>query len=154
MRRVRLLLVEDSAEDRRIYQRLLRGDSACEYEFAEAWSGEEALRALEEVEPDCVVIDYQLPDMNGAELLQLVRRVVAPERCPALLMLTGRGDEAIAVEAMKAGAHDYLRKSALTAETLKLRAGVDGAEDVSSPIAASRPSRWEGVTLGFIDVVT
>ncbi|NET55617.1 MAG: GAF domain-containing protein [Symploca sp. SIO2E6] len=64
---------------------------------------------------DCVLLDYRLPDGNGLRLVKAVRRVGI--KVP-LIVLTGQGDEQIAVELMKAGASDYLPKSKVSPESL------------------------------------
>ena len=64
---------------------------------------------------DCVLLDYRLPDGNGLSLVKAVRR--AGIKVP-LVVLTGQGDEQIAVDLMKAGASDYLPKSKVSPETL------------------------------------
>jgi DNA-binding NtrC family response regulator len=70
-------------------------------------SGEEGLEAMESARPDAVVLDHNLPGKDGLSVLRLMR-----EREPQLpvVMATGHGSEQVAVEAMKAGAFDYLIK--------------------------------------------
>ena len=72
-----------------------------------AASGEEGLELLEAARPDVVVLDHNLPGKDGLSVLRLMR-----EREPQLpvVMATGHGSEQVAVEAMKAGAFDYLIK--------------------------------------------
>src|SRR5919199_402175 len=70
---------------------------------------------LNEPSFECVLLDYRLPDGDGLALVQKVRG--AGLKVP-LIVLTGQGDEQIAVELMKAGASDYLSKSKLSPETL------------------------------------
>ena len=74
-------------------------------------SGQEALRTLADLSPSLVLLDYSLPDMTGAALLDLVRM-------PPFIVTTGAGDERIAVDMMKRGALDYLVKDALFLDTL------------------------------------
>ena len=111
---MRILVVDDSPEDRESYRRFLAAlvpppvvDSAS--------TAAEALTRLA-AGYDCLLLDYQLPDANGLEVLsELAAR---PLPSPAVILLTGRGDESLAVEAMKRGAQDYLVKGRITAETL------------------------------------
>jgi PAS domain S-box-containing protein len=70
---------------------------------------------LNEPSFECVLLDYRLPDGDGLALVQEVRG--AGLKVP-MVVLTGQGDEQIAVELMKAGASDYLAKSKLSPETL------------------------------------
>ncbi len=77
------------------------------FEPAVAASGEEALQALRQAEADLVILDYRLPRMDGLEVLREVRQL-APGA--AVIMLTAHGSVRTAVEAMRAGAFDYLTK--------------------------------------------
>lgn len=68
---------------------------------------------------DVVLLDFRLPDMDGLECLeQLLEHATEPPL--SVIMLTGQGDEAIAVQAIKSGAQDYLVKTALKADVLQL----------------------------------
>ena len=77
------------------------------YEVRLAQSAEEGLALLDSVRPDAVVLDFNLPGMNGLEALGRIR-----EFDPGIqvLMLTGHGNVEMAVDAMKAGAFDFLTK--------------------------------------------
>lgn len=73
-----------------------------------AGTGEEGLRIIgDDTSPDLLVIDYHLPDMSGVELMERVREL--QKNIPSL-MVTGGGDENVAVKAMKLGAMDYIVK--------------------------------------------
>ena len=110
----RILLVDDDVVDRLSVQRALR-TAGFDAEVREARSQKEAMEALREAEYDAVLLDFFLPDGDGLTLLQEAREagIAAP-----FLILTGQGDEQIAVELMKAGASDYLPKSKLKPERL------------------------------------
>ncbi|EAU70011.1 multi-sensor Signal Transduction Histidine Kinase [Stigmatella aurantiaca DW4/3-1] len=71
-------------------------------------------------------MDFHLPGMNGVELLHALRERCA-ERVPAAIILTGTGNERLAVEAMQSGAQDYLVKGTFTPERLRhsLRAALE-----------------------------
>ena len=112
-------MVDDSLADRRLYRLLLEEALG---EGSEFWEEALAARGLEtcrRVLPDCVLLDYKLPDMTGLEFLKRVR-AGDPAKPPAfaVVMLTGLSDEQVAVDALKNGAQDYLVKDRITAEAL------------------------------------
>ncbi|GAA4296457.1 hybrid sensor histidine kinase/response regulator [Nibribacter koreensis] len=109
---VRLLVVDDDEVDRMIIKRSLRTANV-DAEVHNAAKGAEALQALAQKQFDFIFIDFMLPDMNGLELLQIIRErgITTPVQ-----IVTSQGDERIAVEAMKTGASDYLPKTLLTPE--------------------------------------
>ena len=111
-----ILIIDDDAADRVLYKHFLTTEVAShQYQFHEASTGAEGLALFEEIELDCVILDYMLPDKNGLDILKILY-----EKDPytATIVLTGQGDENIAVDIMKAGAQDYLPKNALTATAL------------------------------------
>jgi len=112
---VRILIVDDSPEDREFYRRLLVQDREHVYEFLEADLGEEGLRIALAEDPDCLLLDYKLPDVDGLEFLT---RLLGEKLVP-VIVLTGQGNEAVAVEAMKSGAQDYLLKGAVSRDRLQ-----------------------------------
>ncbi|MFP3974851.1 MAG: PAS domain S-box protein [Dehalococcoidia bacterium] len=114
---MRILLVEDNTGQRRLISNALTSYDP-EWQAEELESGEEALQHLSDGEEyDVVLLDYNLPGKNGLEILGEIRK---SETAPPVVMVTGQGDEQIAVEAMKAGAHDYLPKSGDYLERLPL----------------------------------
>ncbi len=112
---LRILIVDDSPEDRDLYRRLLSQDPERRYQLLESETGEEGLQAALDPRTDCLLLDYRLPDMDGLEFLARLR----PERRVPVIVLTGQGNEAVAVEAMKSGAQDYLLKGSVTRQTLQ-----------------------------------
>jgi two-component system, NtrC family, response regulator AtoC len=78
-----------------------------DYEVSLAHSAEEGLALLDEVRPDAVVLDFNLPGLDGLEALARIRAFDPGIR---VLMVTGHGSVEMAVEAMKAGAFDFLTK--------------------------------------------
>jgi two-component sensor histidine kinase len=116
---MRLLIVDDSAGDRRLCRILLEEMHDSTLEFLEASDGATGLEACRTLSPDCVLIDYLLPDMTGIEFLKRLPGESENDRF-AIVMLTGLGSGDIAAAALKAGAHEYIMKDHLTAGALRL----------------------------------
>lgn len=112
-----LLIVDDTPEDREIYRAFLCEEKDCLYRILEAEDATEGLAVCQREKVDCVLVDYQLPTTNGLTFMHRLQQQ-AGEDCPAVVMITGRGSESIAVEAMKAGAADYLIKADTNAASL------------------------------------
>jgi len=104
-----LLIVDDDAIDRRQYGKLLMRHSQGACEIREAADGAAGLKALRARSPDCVLLDFSLPDMTGLEFL--AGAAPSGELPCAIVLVTGQGNETIAVEAMKRGVQDYLVKT-------------------------------------------
>ncbi|WP_414753493.1 PAS domain S-box protein [Anabaena sp. CCY 9910] len=113
-----ILLIDDCAEDREIYRFFLQQDRLHTYEIFQLETAQEAMTWCEQQTPDVILLDYLLPDYDGLEFLQQLREHLNNSQS-AVIMLTGQGDESIAVCAMKNGAQDYLVKNSLTPETLQ-----------------------------------
>jgi len=107
--RIRLLIVEDDMLDRMACRRALAQDPDYEFIPSEAETGREGLQLAHEQKPDCVLLDYHLPDMNGLEFLSELQNELGEIPVP-VMMLTGADNASVAVEAMKRGAQDYLVK--------------------------------------------
>ncbi|MGI8501971.1 MAG: ATP-binding protein [Hassallia sp.] len=109
-----ILLVDDDIVDRMAVRRALT-KAGVRMELSEVEDCESAIAALNHNSYDCVFLDYRLPDQDGLTLIQKIRR--AKIKVP-LVVLTGQGDEQIAMELMKAGATDYLSKCKVSSEIL------------------------------------
>ena len=107
--KVHVLIVEDDAVDRMACLRALARDPDYEFVFLEAETGREGLQLAHAHKPDCVLLDYHLPDLNGLEFLAELAGDTGTIPVP-VMMLTGTDNAAVAVEAMKRGAQDYLIK--------------------------------------------
>lgn len=115
-----ILIIEDSETDRATYRRYLSrsglGDCST---VVDSECAEEGLAICREAPPDLILLDYLLPDMDGLDFLQALENLKLPAlSMPPVIMLTGQGDERIAVEAMKRGARDYLVKGELSSDLL------------------------------------
>jgi two-component system, OmpR family, KDP operon response regulator KdpE len=98
-----VLLVEDDAVARAAVAANLAGHG---YVVAEAPDAATALRALDAARPDLIVLDLGLPDLDGLTVIRRVRR----EAATPILVLSARGREADKIEALEAGADDYVTK--------------------------------------------
>lgn len=119
-RHASLLLVDDSPEDRETYKAYLRDLEGLSFNLLEAEDAEEGLETCRKVTVDCILLDYHLPAMDGLRFLEILRSLHADSsgREPAVVMITGRGSEDVAVAALKRGAADYIVKSQIGRESL------------------------------------
>ena len=106
---VRVLLVEDDAVDRLACRRALAAQPGYVFEVVEADTARAGLQLAHAEAPDLILLDYHLPDMNGVEFLAELAADGGELPVPVML-LTGAQDIAIAVDAMRRGARDYLIK--------------------------------------------
>jgi two-component system response regulator AtoC len=104
---------------------------------------EEGLARLESFRPDVIVLDYNLPGMDGLAALRRIRKVDGRVK---VIMLTGHGNVRIAVDAMKASAFDYLVKPVVLSELKALIAKAIGDERRDEAIAhLQRPDGVAGL---------
>ena len=114
----RVLLIDDNAADRLLYRRYLAPRAGFErLELLEATTGEEGLALFRGQQPDCVLLDYNLPDTDGLALLRHFTQL-APAETLCVVMITGRGSETLAVRALSSGVLDYLVKQQFDSEML------------------------------------
>lgn len=114
---IRLLIVDDSREDCATFQRRLEQGASGAFAFQLAHTVAQGLDVCRGTVPDCVLLDFNLPDGDGLDFLAQLQQELGV-LAPAVVMLTGKGNEKVAVEAMKLGAQDYLVKDA-TADRLR-----------------------------------
>jgi two-component system, OmpR family, KDP operon response regulator KdpE len=107
----RILVVDDDPQIRRAMRTTLTGRG---YEVADARTGEEALEALRSGNYDLVLLDMNMPGMGGIETCRLIRS----NSEVAIVMLTVSNSEKDKVEALDAGADDYITKPFSTPELL------------------------------------
>ena len=114
----KLLIVDDNPADRELFCQLIQQKSSKPpFYILEADSCEKALELLAVHKPKCCLVDYQLPMDNGLDFLKSIRRMEYGESIPVIIM-TGEGDERVAVDMMRNGAQDYLVKNDITAKNL------------------------------------
>ncbi len=111
-----LLVIDDDEADRALYKKFLEhAEFGQFYVFHEAANGKDGLSLYDSLKPDCVLLDYMLPDMTGLDVLKKLG-----DMTPVLpvVMLTGQGNEDVAVDTIKSGAQDYMTKNSITASAL------------------------------------
>ena len=114
-KRIHVLCIEDNEDDYEIVKRSLKEEMKELITLEWASTGSSGLKIVLSGKFDILLLDYRLPDADGIELMDIIKRegLVIP-----VIMLTGEGDENIAVKAMKKGAIDYIVKSDLGSKKL------------------------------------
>jgi DNA-binding NarL/FixJ family response regulator len=135
MAKARILLVDDHALVRRGLAVLLRMDSRFEV-VGEAGSGEAALAAVEQLRPDVMVLDLNMPGIDGLETLRRLRSKPIPVK---VLILTMHDEMHLVGQAMTSGADGYLLKDSMDDELFQAIDGVmRGQKYVAAAIDRSR----------------
>jgi len=109
----KILVVDDLAVDRQFVGKLLEKDEQFEIEFAA--DGSEALRRIEDSPPDLVVTDLMMPEVDGLELVEQVR---SKHPLVPVILITSKGSEEIAAQALRRGAASYVPKRELPGDLL------------------------------------
>src|SRR5690242_1667681 len=112
---MRVLIVDDVAAVREALRLLLSDEPGVEV-VGEAGDGEEALRLVEALKPDLVLMDIEMPRLGGLAAMRLIRRQAHPPRLVAMSVY-GASD-ALRVSALEAGAQTYVEKGATLAEVV------------------------------------
>src|ERR1700755_847360 len=118
---LRILLIDDSPEDRADTRRLLLLGAERPYQFVEADTGTRGLARYREAGPEApihvVILDHSLPDMEALDVLASLTGPDGSTECP-VVMLTGSVTREDARAFVRAGAQDYLGKSWMTPQIL------------------------------------
>lgn len=114
---MRVLLVDDSTTMRNIQKKILAGLGYTE--VAEAGDGVQALSAFAAQRPDLMLVDWNMPNMDG---LTLVRKVRETDKDVLILMVTTEAEKTRVIDAIKAGVNNYLVKP-FTADVLSEKIG-------------------------------
>ncbi len=111
-----ILIIDDNPTDRALYKEYLKNfDDEGQYTYHEATNAKAGFKLYTKIKPDCIILDYSLPDKNGLDLL---REMAAIDPVLPAIMLTGNGNESVAAETIKIGAQNYISKNVLTPEAL------------------------------------
>jgi len=122
---IRVLCVDDNPEDVAIIRRLLGQFRRANFEVSAASTTTNCIERLESDGADVLLLDHSLPGEDGVSFL---RRLAASRDIPPVIVLTGRGDERLAAEAIRSGACDYFPKDGITPSNLggALLRAIDG----------------------------
>lgn len=101
--RRKILVVDDEERMVRFIRLNLEHDG---FVVSEAFNGKEAIQQLRDVSPDLILLDVMMPDLNGFEVLEIIRET---SKVP-VLMLTAKGEEDDRVRGLELGADDYITK--------------------------------------------
>lgn len=100
----KVLVIDDEAPTRRIIEQTLKKQG---YDVLLASTGDEGISLVIDESPDVILLDIQLPGMNGIDVLQKVKEI---NRDIVVVMATAMDDLKVAVKAMRLGAYDYINK--------------------------------------------
>jgi len=140
MSSARILIVDDDPQIRRVLRTSLVAQN---YEVADARNGEEALEKLREEKLDLVILDMNMPGMSGLETCRTIRS----SSDIAIIMLTVRDAESDKVEALDAGADDYMTKPFGSPELLaRIRAALRRSPQLSDDMQVIR---FDDVEINF-----
>jgi len=100
------LVVDDSSVIRKVARRILEG---LDFQIAEADNGEEAVEACRRQMPEAILLDWNMPKMDGYEFLRALRRLPGGDK-PKVVFCTTENDVAHIARALHAGANEYIMK--------------------------------------------
>ncbi|MGA2942716.1 MAG: response regulator [Xanthobacteraceae bacterium] len=100
------LVVDDSSVIRKVARRILEG---LEFQIMEAENGEEAIETCKRQLPDAILLDWNMPKMDGYDFLRVLRRLPGGDG-PKVVFCTTENDVAHIARALHAGANEYIMK--------------------------------------------
>ncbi|MEJ7911874.1 MAG: sigma-54 dependent transcriptional regulator, partial [Chitinophagaceae bacterium] len=144
----KILIIDDDRDMCLLLKRFLTRHN---FEVLESYSGKKSLELLETVQPDLVMCDFRLEDMEGNVLLGKIKAIYP--QVPVII-ITGYSDIKIAVEVMKMGAYDYITKPLFPDEILiTIRKALEaatiqdtGAVHEKTSVAATKSTTPSGIT--------
>ncbi len=147
-----VLLVDDEPSMTDMMKVVL-SNKAPHFSLSATNSGQECLEYLSANKVDCIISDYQMPEMDGMELLKNIR--IQGNKVP-FIFFTGQGNEEVAREAFKEGANDYFTKSVGFAHFTRIINSVEQAikQRLASEAHAKAEKEWEETFNAIDDIVT
>jgi len=100
------LVVDDSSVIRKVARRILEG---LDFQISEAENGEDAIESCRQQIPDAILLDWNMPKMDGYEFLRVLRRLPGGDK-PKVVFCTTENDVAHIARALHAGANEYIMK--------------------------------------------
>ena len=100
------LVVDDSSVIRKVARRILEG---LEFQIMEAENGEDAIESCKRQLPDAILLDWNMPKMDGYDFLRVLRRLPGGDT-PKVVFCTTENDVAHIARALHAGANEYIMK--------------------------------------------
>ena len=134
MERIRVLIADDHPVFRYGMRALLSSDPETEL-VGEATNGQEAVARALELRPDVILMDFDMPEMNGIEA---TRKILEASPRTSILMVTMSEEDESVVAAVRAGARGYVLKDAEGDETLRAVRAAAGGDAIFSPTIARR----------------
>ncbi len=145
--KIRVLIVDDIAETRETVRRLLQFDTTIEV-LGGAQSGMEAIVQCEQLKPDVVLMDINMPDMNGIEATEAIRKKTPYSQ---IILLSVQDDPGYYRKAMLAGARDFISKPPMIDELTAAihRAGAMAQEEKNKAVQAYTSNAGRTGPLGY-----
>jgi len=151
--KITVLLVDDHALVRRGFRRMLEDDETLRV-VGEASDGAEGVKLATQLKPDVIVMDCQMPVMNG---LEATRKIVNANTGAAILMLSMHSEDTLVKQALEAGARGYVLKEALNLDLAGAIKSVAAGQTVLDPKVAKpqvlKGERESGLTQRELEVL-
>ena len=151
--KITVLLVDDHALVRRGFRRMLEDDETLTV-VVEASDGAEGVKLATQLRPDVIVMDCQMPVMNG---LEATRKIVNANTGAAILMLSMHSEDTLVKQALEAGARGYVLKEALNLDLAGAIKSVAAGQTVLDPKVAKpqalKGERESGLTTRELEIL-
>jgi len=151
--KITVLLVDDHALVRRGFRRMLEDDETLTI-VGEASNGAEGVKLAMQLKPDVIVMDCQMPVMNG---LEATRKIVNANTGAAILMLSMHSEDTLVKQALEAGARGYVLKEAINLDLAGAIKSVAAGQTVLDPKVAKpqtlKGERESGLTARELEVL-